>query len=384
MHQPQRLSNYSALDIGRSLSYFDKRMNRQLLHQVADRCYLPANRAILNLIKEHDGDFKVTFSISGTLLDQFESMRPDVLRSFESLAETGCVEFLAETYNHSLAFVYSREEFFRQVILHKEKVWQHFRQDPLVFRNTELIYNNQLAYFVRQMGFKGVCTEGVKGLMKGGNPNYLFRPPDLLNMSLFLRNAKLSDDIGFRFENIADQSTLSPLAFADEIHSQQGEIVNLFLDYETFGEHKKAETGILGFLKAFPKAVLRDKQWTFKTPTELVRSLTARDTYSASDYISWADEARDLSAWRGNALQEEALHKIYELESVVLATRDQDLIQTWSLLQASDHFYYMDIKEGPDGEIHDYFRPFPTPYDAYLAFMNVIADFQLKLQNVSR
>ncbi|MEL7531901.1 MAG: alpha-amylase, partial [Bacteroidota bacterium] len=195
------MSNYSALDIGRGLSYFDKRMNRQILHQVADRCYLPTNKLLLKLINEYGDKFKVAFSISGTLLDQLESMRPDVLRSFEKLAETGCVEFLAETHNHSLAFVYSREEFFRQVILHKEKVWQHFRQDPLVFRNTELIYNNQLAYFIRQMGFRGVCVEGIPKLLKGSSPNYLHRPPDLLNMSLLLRNAELADDIAFRFEN---------------------------------------------------------------------------------------------------------------------------------------------------------------------------------------
>ncbi|MEM6348269.1 MAG: glycoside hydrolase family 57 protein [Bacteroidota bacterium] len=383
LHQPQRLNNYSALDIGRGLSYFDKRMNRQILHQVADRSYLPTNKLLLKLIKEYGDKFKVAFSISGTLLDQLESMRPDVLRSFEKLAETGCVEFLAETHNHSLAFVYSREEFFRQVILHKEKVWQHFRQDPLVFRNTELVYNNQLAYFIRQMGFRGVCVEGIPSLLKGSSPNYLHRPPDLLNMSLLLRNAELADDIAFRFENKAEESTLSPLEFAAKLHQEKGDVVNLFMDYETFGEHKKADTGIFEFLEALPKAIMRDKSWSFKLPTESIQNLSAKEVYSAQDYISWADQARDLSAWRDNELQKEALQKVYELESVVLGTANQEMINTWSLLQASDHFYYMDTKDGPDGAVHDYFRPFPTAYDAYLAYMNVIADFQLKIKNAS-
>ncbi|MEL7340529.1 MAG: glycoside hydrolase family 57 protein, partial [Bacteroidota bacterium] len=319
LHQPHRLTNYSALDIGRGLAYFDKRMNRQILHQVADRCYLPTNRLLLQLIKKYEGAFKVAFSISGSLMDQLESMRPDVLRSFQELAATNCVEFLGETHNHSLAFVYSREEFFRQVILHKEKIWQHFGQDPKVFRNTELIYNNQLAYFVRQMGFQGICTEGADRILSGASPNYLYRPPDLLNMHVLLRNAELADDIGFRFEDPQKQTRLNPLDFANKIHGQKGEVVNLFMDYETFGEHKKKESGIFEFLEAMPKAIFRNSAWDFALPTELIETLSPRDSFNATDYISWADQARDLSAWRGNELQAEDLRiEVYDAKGALI------------------------------------------------------------------
>ncbi|MEO0471201.1 MAG: glycoside hydrolase family 57 protein [Bacteroidota bacterium] len=374
VHQPYRLTPYSALDIGRHLPYFDSKTNADILHRVADNCYLPANQALMNAIRQTDGAFRVAFSISGSLIDQLEILRPDVIRSFQQLAETGSVEFLAETHHHSLSFLYSREEFFRQVIQHKEKIWGHFRQDPQVFRNTELIYSNPMAWFVRQMGFKGMLAEGVGHHLHGRSANYLYAAPHIDRFAVLLRNAGLSDDMGFRF---SDQGNADQ--YAAKVLESGGEVMNLFLDYESFGEHQSAASGIMGFLEALPMAIIR-QGGSFGLPTEIATSLTAHPHYDVPEFTSWADASRDLSPWLNNDMQKEALEKVYELQQVVMDTHREDLMETWSRLQSSDHFYYMSTKGGPDGEVHAHFRPYARPFDAYMAFMNVISDFQLTLR----
>jgi alpha-amylase len=384
MHQPQRLNPYSALDIGRHLPYFNHRLNRELLHQVADNTYLPVVRMLLDLVKEHEGDFKLALSISGTLLEQIEYQRPDLLRILQKLAETGQVEFLAETYYHSLSFLYSREEFFRQVILHKEKIWLHFQQDPVVFHNTELVYHNQLAYFVRQMGFRGVLAEGLAEILKGRNPNLAFRPPDLLNIQVLLRNSELSTDLSTRFDEIPAVEGSKARGFAQKLHQQSGDRINLSLPMEDLGKHLNGENGKREFMRELPAAIRKEKNWSFATPSELVQTETPPEVYDVSRFVSKEDKGGDMSAWRGNALQEEALQKVYELELVVRNTQNKEIMKDWSLLQASDHFFFMDIKEENEEWQQESSRPYANAYDAYLAFMNVLADFQLKLRNAGR
>ncbi len=373
LHQPLRLKGYSALDIGRHMTYFHHRLNRELLHKVTDRCYLPATTHLLQLIQQHKGQFRFAFSISGILLEQLESLRPDLMRVFKQLAETGCVEFVSQPYYHSLAFVYSREEFFRQIILHKEKLWKHFQQDPQVFQNTELIHHNQLAYFVRQMGFRGVLTESVPGILQGRSAEQTFQVPDLKNFQLLLRN----QDAVIR----RGGAVLRADAFARQIQARTGSLTNLLFDLETFGYRLSAEEGIFAFLDALPAALLSDTQTQFRLPTEALEAIPATETFDAAQYISGTPGDPSLAAWQGNELQKEALHKVYELESVVLATEDEALIRTWGMLQAADHFYYMNTDRKDSSKD---FGPFVNAYDAYLAFMNVIADFQLKLRHVGR
>lgn len=387
VHQPFRIRNYSFFDIGNSNKYEDDFKNEEILNKVADKCYLKTNRKMLELIKRHEGKFKISYSISGTAIEQFEKYRPDVLQSFIDLANTGCVEFLAETYSHSLSFVYSKTEFVRQVKKHNEVIKKYFNQTPRVFRNTELIYNNELAAFIEDMGYQGIICEGVDRLLDGRSPNYIYKPHQEAKVKLLLKNHLLSDDIAFRFSDKGwKEFPLTANKFTAWAHAiaGKGETVNLFMDYETFGEHQWESTGIFDFLDYLPGEILKHRDFDFKTPSEVIASYPARDTYDAHSFTSWADTERDLSAWLSNSMQHEAINQIYSLEEVVMASRDPEALKIWERLQTSDHYYYMCTKFWNDGDVHKYFSPFDSPYDAYMYFMNVFSDLECRLKDLKQ
>ena len=378
VHQPFRLKqNYSIFDIGKNNDYFDDEKNKQVMQKIANKCYLPANKILLDLIKKYDGRFKVSFSITGTALEQFELYAPEVLESFKELAYTGCVEFLSETYHHSLAFLYDEEEFAKQVALHQEKIRDLFKARPIVFRNTELIYNNELAFYVEKMGYKAVLAEGADHVLGWKSPNFVYKPKTA-NIKLLLKNYRLSDDIAFRFSNKQwGGYPLTARKYANWIAPITGDSVNLFIDYETFGEHQWQDTGIFNFLKQLPYECFK-RNIGFHTPSDLV-NIVPKDELDINNSISWADIERDLSAWTGNKMQNAALAELYRIKNQVFATNDKELIKNWRKLTTSDHFYYMCTKWFNDGDVHKYFNPYETPYDCFIAFMNVLEDIKLKI-----
>ncbi len=378
VHQPFRLrKDYRFFDIGVNHFYEDEKANREILNKVAEKNYLPMNELLLKLIQKYNGDFKISFSISGVALEQFELYNPAVLESFQKLAATGCVEFINETYYHSLAFLFSKKEFREQVRLHKKKVKELFGQTPTTFRNTELIYHSDLAVEIEKMGYKTILTEGANQILGWRSPNFLYQPDTTYKLNLLLKNYKLSDDIAFRFSNRAwEEWPLTAEKFASWVHKVKGngEVINLFMDYETFGEHQWADTGIFQFMEALPEHILKDPEFQFLTPAEVSKHYTPLAKISVPFYISWADIERDLTAWLGNHLQDSAIEKIYELENAVKKTKDPQLIHTWRKLLTSDHFYYMCTKWFSDGDVHKYFNPYSTPYDAFVIYCNVMND----------
>ncbi|HEY6160448.1 MAG TPA: glycoside hydrolase family 57 protein [Bacteroidia bacterium] len=383
VHQPFRIRNYSFFEIGRSHFYEDEQKNREILDKIAHKCYLRTNAKMLELIRRHEGRFRISYSISGVALEQFAKYRPDVLQSFIDLADTGCVEFLSETYAHSLSFLFSKEEFVRQVKKHAQLIKKYFRQEPKVFRNTELIYNNELAAFVEKLGYKALLCEGVDWLLNGRSPNFLYSPVGSSSIKLLLKNYRLSDDIAFRFSDKGwKEFPLTADKFKNWVHSiaGNGETVNLFMDYETFGEHQWESTGIFDFLDHLPGEILSHPDFDFKTPSEVVAAYPARDVYDAHNFISWADTERDLSAWLSNSMQQEAARRIYSIEKEVKNSGSADLLEVWEKLQTSDHFYYMCTKFWNDGDVHKYFSPHDSPYDAYLYYMNIFSDLECSLR----
>ncbi|MES2285984.1 MAG: glycoside hydrolase family 57 protein [Bacteroidota bacterium] len=387
VHQPFRIKNYSFFDIGNTHEYEDDLKNHTILNKVADKCYLKTNQKMLELIKRHDGKFKISYSISGTAIEQFEKYRPDVLQSFIDLANTGCVEFLSETYYHSLSFIFSKTEFKRQVEKHAAIIKKYFNQVPKVFRNTELIYNNELANYIQNMGYKGIVCEGVDRLLNGRSPNFVYQPVGAENVKLLLKNHRLSDDIAFRFSDTGwAEFPLTADKFKTWVHdvAGNGETINLFMDYETFGEHQWESTGIFNFLDHLPAEILKHPDFDFKTPSEVIDSFQARDIYDVHEFSSWADSERDLSAWLSNSMQKEAIKQIYSIEQEVLTCGDAGIIKVWERLQTSDHYYYMCTKFWSDGDVHKYFSPFDSPYDAYLYFMNVFSDLECTVKKLHK
>ena len=374
VHQPYRLRDYTIFDS--DSNYFDENKNAQICRKVADKCYLPANSLMLELIRKHKGQFKISYSITGVLLEQLEMYAPQALKSFQELAETGCVEFIAETYHHSLSSLYSEQEFIEQIMLHKQAVQRLFGQTPRVFRNTELIYNNRIAEVIDKIGgFTTVITEGVDRILGYRSPNFVYRPTGGNNLKLLLKNYRLSDDIAFRFSNRQwSQWPLDAPKFANWINDVNGcgYVVNLFMDYETFGEHQWESTGIFDFLRHLPQEILKHRDNDFKTPSEAAAAYDDSDIVDVPHTISWADIERDISAWRGNQMQGNALAEIYKLEKTVKDTEDEDIINDWRKLQTSDHFYYMCTKWFADGDVHKYFNPYESPYDSYINFMNIL------------
>lgn len=387
VHQPMRLRKYTVFDIGKSHDYFDHKKNWEVMDKVARKCYIPANNLILRLIHEMKGKFKVSYSITGTALDQFEKYSPRVIESFRELAKTGCVEFLSETDYHSLAYLHSKEEFREQVMIHKERMKKLFGQEPKVFRNTELIYNNQLARFVEDMGYQGILAEGADHILGWRSPNFLYTPKTASRIKLLLKNYKLSDDIAFRFSNRGwKEWPLSTEKFAGWVNNANGNgnAINLFMDYETFGEHQWKDTGIFNFMSNLPKEILKHPDNDFKTPSELIEAYDTVGELDVHSMISWADLERDLSAWLGNEMQQSAMREIYSLQDEVMKLGDEDLTRDWRRLQTSDHFYYMCTKWFSDGDVHKYFNPYDTPYDAFITYMNVLNDLIIRIKEKTR
>lgn len=385
LHQPFRYRRYRFFDIGNDHYYYDDYANETILRKVVDNCYLPANKIILDNIKKHKGKFKLAFSLSGIAIEQFLLYAPEVIKSFQELAATGCVEFLSETYSHSLVSLKSKEALEKQIIKHDDLIEKYFGKRPSVFRNTEMIYSDEIGNMIADMGFKGLLTEGAKHVLGWKSPNFLYTNAINPRLKVLMRNFKLSDDISFRFSNQTwSEYPLTTEKFTKWISmlDQNEEIINLFMDYETFGEHQKASSGIMDFLKEFPNTAIKDKSLRFDTPSSVIENLQPVSSVHVLYPISWADEERDLSAWLGNELQEEAFNKLYSLHSRVEKCTDPDILKDWEFLQISDHFYYMCTKFFSDGEVHKYFNPYSSPYDAFINYMNVLSDFALRLDKL--
>ena len=385
VHQPFRIRHYTVFDTAVSHDYFaagydDQESNERILHKVAEKSYLPTNARLLQLLNDNP-DFKLSLSITGTVIEQLEQWSPEALQSFKDLCATGRVEIVAETYHHSLAFFYSRAEFEMQVEMHKRKVQEVFGQTPQVFRNTELCYNNDVAYWADKAGYKGVLAEGWDPILDWRSPNFVYRPTYTNQVRLLMKNYKLSDDIAFRF---GDQSwagwPLTADKFAGWLNDDpNGTNFNLFMDYETFGEHQWEESGIFGFLSHLPGEWLKTEGNTFMTVSEVIDSFEPVDSIDVPQTITWADTERDLSAWLGNGMQAGSIQALYDLQDRVIGSNDLVLIEDWRKLQTSDHFYYMCTKYFNDGDIHAYFSPYKTPYEAYINFMNAYHDLKFRL-----
>ena len=382
VHQPTRLRLYRFFDIGKDSHYYDDFANRTILRRIAQKCYLPMNELLLESIKKNKGKLKLAFSISGSALEQFDRYAPEVIESFRKLAETGCVEFLCETYNHSLSSLASQQEFEHQVLKHKAAVEQYFGVVPKTFRNTELIYSDGIGAMVYDLGFKTMLTEGARHIMGWKSPNYLYNNDFKPGLKLLLRNYSLSDDIAFRFSDKGwGEWPLTAERFVGWLKGAEGDIVNLFMDYETFGEHQGAECGIFEFMRAMTDAVAADKELEFVTPERAAARLKSVGDLSVPQPISWADEERDTSAWLGNELQQDAYNKLYGLEEKLSILNDATLWNDYGHLQESDHLYYMCTKFFSDGEIHMRFNPYNTPYEAFINYMNVLSDFIIRVNN---
>lgn len=382
VHQPFRLKKYRFFDIGNDHSYYNDYENRTIMRKVAEKCYLPANQLMLDLVNEYGDNFKIAYSLSGTVIDQFELYAPDVLESFQKLFATGRVELLDETYSHSLSALRPEDVFEYQVNRHRKKVKELFGLQPKIFRNTELIYSDEIGEKVAKLGYEGMLTEGARHIMGWKSPNYLYCNAINPKLKLLLKNFKLSDDIAFRFSNSAwDEYPLTAekyVAWLNAIDPNE-EVVNLFMDYETFGEHQWKETGIFDFMRALPEKVFKYSDYQFHTPSEVVARHNPVGVLNVPYPISWADEERDLTAWLGNELQNEAFENLYKLFERVKELDDPELWRDWLYLQTSDHFYYMCTKWFSDGDVHKYFNPYSSPYEAFINYMNILSDFRIRL-----
>jgi alpha-amylase len=381
VHQPYRLRQYRFFDIGKNHYYFDDFANKTIMSRVASRCYIPANKLMLDLIKKYDGAFKIAFSVSGIAMEQMEQYAPEALESFRQLADTGHVEFLAETYSHSLSSLISPRKFKDQISMHVKAVEKHFGQKPRAFRNTELIYSDTIGEMVAGLGFTTMLTEGARHILGWKSPDYLYVNALNPKLKLLLRNFRLSDDIAFRFSdrNWGDWP-LTAEKYAAWIAGalEKDDIVNIFMDYESFGEHQTASSGIFNFLKALPGMILSHADLEVLTPSQATQKHQPIAPLNVPYAISWADEERDISAWLGNELQKEAFADLYKIENQVRDSNDPELQRDFRRLQASDHFYYMCTKFFSDGDVHKYFNPYDTPYEAFINYMNVLSDITLR------
>jgi alpha-amylase len=381
VHQPRRLGQFSFFDIGTGRDYFDDGTNQLIMRRIAKECYLPANLLLLKLIGNYP-QVRIAFSISGAALKQMERFAPAAIESFRMLAATGSVEFLSETYYHSLASLLSHEEFAAQVKMHRDKIHQLFGITPTIFRNTELIYSDDIGRAVSSLGFDGVFADGIDSLLNERSPHHLYEHPDGNGLKLFLRNYKLSDDIAFRFTQKEWKAwPLTPKKYMQWLEAipDRENLVTVSLDYETFGEHHKKETGIFQFLEGLIASVATHKKYQLVTPSEAIALLSPVDFIRVPHPISWADQEHDLSAWLGNEMQRDAFETLKKLEGDVKNINSPIMLNTWRYLQTSDHLYYMSTKTGGDGQVHNYFSPYPSPYEAFMNYMNILSDFSLRV-----
>lgn len=382
IHQPFRLKRYRFFDIGNDHYYYDDFANDDIVTRIAHRSYIPAAESLLRMIEQSGGKFRCAISVTGTALEQFEQYVPEFIDLLKKLADTGCVEFLAETYAHSLSSLMDPEEFAHQVKVHDEKLHDLFGVKPKVLRNTELIYCDELAPQILALGYKGVLTEGAKHILGWKSPNYVYSAATAPKLKLLLKNDKLSDDISFRFSNPQwDAYPLTADKYIDWIADtpMEEQIINLFMNLETFGELQPRESGIFQFLEALPRFAA-EKGIEFWTPSTAIAKLKPVAELSILHPISWADEARDTSAWLGNKLQNEAFNKLYSVSERVRLCDDRRLKQDWYYLQASDHFFYMSTKHMADGAVHSHFSPYETPFQAFTNYMNVLSDFIVRVE----
>ncbi|OGP12754.1 MAG: alpha-amylase [Deltaproteobacteria bacterium RIFCSPLOWO2_02_FULL_50_16] len=388
VHQPYRLRPYSVLDIGQNLNFFDEDLNRAVIRKVGEKCYLPANQLIKELIERYEGAFKVAYSITGVVIEQFRAYYPEVLDSFKELARTGCVEFLGETYYHSLAFQFDKAEFLSQIRMHRKLMMDEFGFRPVVFRNTELIYQDQLADSLEEEeGFQVILAEGAEKILKWRSPLYAYRTYNH-RFFLLLKYYSLADDIAFRFSNRAWSEFplttekfiywLSKLSLVEK--GRRNLFVNLFMDYETFGEHQWKETGIFEFMRHLPEKVFDSPNLSFAWPSDVPQMMDySPEALSYPQPVSWADTERDLSAWLENDLQFNACETYYEILSEIQSRGRSDLLEIARKLSTSDHFYYMCTKYFQDGDVHKYFSPYQSPEQAYMFYMNALAGLRERL-----
>ncbi|MDO9512316.1 MAG: FliG C-terminal domain-containing protein [Bacteroidales bacterium] len=387
IHQPFRLRTYRFFDIGADHYYYDDYQNRHIIQRVAEKCYLPANDMFLEMIKHFGKKFRIAFSISGSALEQLQLYAPEVISSFKRLADTGCVEFLAETYSHSLASLKNKEEFERQVKMHSGEIERLFGYKTKAFRNTELIFSDDIGQMVSDMGFDTILAEGAKHVLGWKSPNYVYHSSQTPRLKVLLRNFRLSDDIAFRFSN---QSWADWPLDADkfihwlEVTDPDQKVINLFMDYETIGEHQWAETGIFDFIRSLINEIILHKDFQMNTPSQVTKLYQSAGGIQVPYPNSWADEERDITAWLGNELQDNASGKLYQLAECMKNCTDEDLQNDWLRLQTSDHFYYMCTKWFSDGEVHKYFNPYASPYEAFINYMNVLSDFELRCKSLGR
>lgn len=387
IHQPVRLRRYRFFDIGKRHDYFDEYVNRSTIRRITEKCYLPMNHLIMDLIKRYGTNFKVSFSISGSALEQFALHAPEVIESFKELAKTGSVEFLAETYAHSLASLSDTDEFERQVQRHAAKMEELFGQKPVTLRNSSLIYSDQIGERVAAMGFESMLTDGAKHVLGWKSPNFVYTNVMNPRLKLLLKNSRLSDDLTLRF---SDHSWHEWPLTADKYarwlkdSTQDSEIVNLFMNYETFGENQLAETGIFEFMRSLPEYIFSTTDFEFLTPSEAVKKHQPVAPLHVPYPISWADEEKDITGWLGNELQNEAFEELFKIQPKVEALNDPELNEDYSRLQASDHFYYMRTKLFSDNDYHRYVSPYETPYEAFINYMNVLSDFVARVEDMEK
>jgi len=380
VHQPRRLRKFQFFVVGLNRNYFDDDLNENIIARIASQCYLPANKMLLKLIRKFP-QLRITFSISGSAMEQFEQYTPVVLKSFRALAETGAVEFLAETYYHSLSYFANEDEFIEQIALHSKKLHQLLGVTPTIFRNTELIYSNGIGKIISDLGFSGMFIDGIEEALNGKTPNALYQHPDE-NLVLFPRNFRLSDDIAFRYSDSCwSEWPLTGEKFIQWLNAipKHEKFVGLAMDYETFGEHKKVSSGIFDFLNQVIVSLLKENKFKFVTPSEAIRLISVEQSITTERVISWADTARDLSAWLGNPMQRDAFNSLHKLHYDIINSDDEELIATYRHLQTSDHFYYMCTRKDDDGAIHQYFSPYSSPYEAFMTYMNVVTDLELRV-----
>ena len=383
VHQPIRLNRFSVFSIGHGDSskfYFNQKLNQEIFTKVAKKCYLPTNNLLLDLINRTDGKFRISFSLTGTFVEYCNEFMPEVIDSFKELFKTGAVDMIEETYYHSLSSLYDElDEFEEQVKLHRQLIKQLFNYKPKVFRNTEAIFDNRIAKKVAEMGYKGIITEGTEKILGWRSPNYLYKPVNV-DIKTLLRNYTLSDDVGFRFSaRMWKDYPLTADKFSHWILHSQGDLINLFMDYETFGEHHWTETGIFDFLASFPEEILKHEHLDFVTVGEAVERYEPVGEIDVPWAISWADEDRDVSTWLGNDMQTACFNELKNIGHKIKEKDDTNLLETWRKLQTSDHLYYLSTKGLADGDVHAYFSPYDGPYDGFINYMNVLQDLKQKL-----
>ncbi len=384
VHQPTRLNRFSVFDVGKNndplSTYFNNELNYWVFEKVAKKCYIPTNKILLNLINEFDGNFRISFSLTGTFVEYCEKYMPSLLDSFKDLFATGAVDLIEETYFHSLSSLFDDlDEFEEQVIMHNEMIKRIFNYKPRVFRNTEAIFDNRIAKKISEMGYKGILTEGTEKILDWRSPNYVYKPVNA-DIKVLLRNYTLSDDVGFRFSARGWPGyPLTADKYAYWLASCQGDLINLFIDYETFGEHQWIETGIFDFLDHLPREVMKHNHLDFITVSEAVEKYEPVGEINVPWAISWADADRDVSTWLGNNMQIACFNEIKEIGKTIKQKKDNELLYIWRLLQTSDHLYYLSTKGMQDGDVHAYFSPYSGPYEGFINYMNILQDLKQRI-----